>query len=112
MNRKLSVSIISILLSCLLIPAVLFGAVESNTLRLALLPIPDVLPVYVAQEKGYFAELGISVESLSVGSAVERDQLMQAGRVDGMINEISRAANFNREQGRVKIVSTMGLVIT
>jgi NitT/TauT family transport system substrate-binding protein len=72
---------------------------------LALLPIPDVLPVYVAEEKGYFKELGISVESLSVGSAVERDQLMQAGRVDGMINDISAAASFNRERNRVKIVS-------
>jgi NitT/TauT family transport system substrate-binding protein len=72
---------------------------------LALLPIPDVLPVYVAEEKGYFKELGISVESLSVGSAVERDQLMQAGRVDGMINDISAAANFNRERNRVKIIS-------
>lgn len=78
---------------------------EGKTLRLALLPIPDVLPVYVAEEKGYFAELGISVEPLAVGSAVERDQLMQAGRIDGMINEISGAANFNREEPRVKIVA-------
>jgi NitT/TauT family transport system substrate-binding protein len=88
-----------------MIPSVSFGGTGSENLRLALLPIPDVLPVYVAEEKGYFKELGISVESLSVGSAVERDQLMQAGRVDGMINDISAAANFNRERNRVKIIS-------
>jgi NitT/TauT family transport system substrate-binding protein len=45
------------------------------------------------------------VEPLTVGSAIERDQLMQAGRVDGMINEISGAASFNRDQNRVKIIS-------
>ena len=82
-----------------------FGADENITLRLALLPIPDVLPIYVAEEKGYFAELGIVVESLSVGSAVERDQLMQAGRIDGTINEISGAASFNRDKSRVKIIA-------
>jgi NitT/TauT family transport system substrate-binding protein len=84
---------------------VIFAADAAKSLRLALLPVPDVLPVYVAEEKGYFAELGITVEPLPVGSAVERDQLLQAGRVDGMINEIAGAANFNREQNRVKIVS-------
>lgn len=105
MFRKLFLCIIGTILCCMTVPTVILGSVEDNTLRLALLPIPDVLPVYVAEEKGYFAELGITVESLTVGSAVERDQLMQVGRVDGMINEISGAANFNREQARVKIVS-------
>jgi len=82
-----------------------FGGDDKESLRLALLPIPDVLPVYVALEKGYFKELGVTVEPLSVGSAVERDQLMQAGKVDGMINEISGAANFNRDKTQVKIIS-------
>ncbi len=74
-------------------------------LRLALLPIPDVLPVYVAMEKGYFSEAGIEVEALPVGSAIERDQLMQAGRVDGMINEVFGAALFNRDSQKMMIVS-------
>jgi len=98
---------------CFCLPAVLIvltagllhAAENPQQLRLALLPVPDVLPVYVAQEKGYFKEEGIQVEALPVGSAVERDQLMQAGRVDGMINEISGAALFNRESSQMKIVS-------
>lgn len=77
----------------------------ANRLRLALLPIPDVLPVYVADAAGYFKEAGIEVEALPVGSAVERDQLMQAGRVDGMINEVGGAALFNREAVMMRIVS-------
>lgn len=78
---------------------------EPTVLRLALLPIPDVLPVYIAQEKGYFGASGIVVESLPVGSAVERDQLMQAGRIDGMVNEVSGAALFNRHSSQMKIIS-------
>lgn len=105
MNSKIAVFIISVLFLCLSIPAAVSAVNAPNSLSLALLPIPDVLPVYVAEEKGYFSELGIVVETLPVGSAVERDQLLQAGRVDGMINELSGAANFNREQNRVKIIS-------
>ncbi len=105
MLRKISLLFFSILALYIIFAHCAVGDDRIKTLRMALLPIPDVLPLYVAQEKGYFAELGISVEPLPVGSAVERDQLMQAGRIDGMINEIAGAANFNREQGRVKIVA-------
>ncbi|SDO58057.1 ABC transporter substrate-binding protein [Desulforhopalus singaporensis] len=78
---------------------------QLGRLRMALLPIPDVLPIYVAEEKGFFKDLGLVVESLPVGSALERDQLLQAGRIDGMINELSGAANFNRNKNVVKVVS-------
>lgn len=82
-----------------------FATGETTTLRMALLPIPDVLPIFVAQEKGFFKDLGIEVEVLPVGSALERDQLMQAGRIDGMINEISGAASFNRLKVEAQIIS-------
>lgn len=81
------------------------AAAPESTLRLALLPVPDVLPVYVAESQGYFREAGIVVEALPVASAVERDQLMQAGSIDGMINEVGGAALFNRQKVQLKIVS-------
>lgn len=78
---------------------------QKTKLRLALLPIPDVLPFYVAEERGYFKEEGVDAKGLSVVSPVERDQLMQAGSVDGMVNEISGAAAFNRDGMAVQIVA-------
>ncbi len=79
---------------------------SSKTLRMALLPIPDALPSYVAEANGYFKEYGIVVEALSVGSALERDQLMQADRIDGMVNEIAGTASFNRDKIRMQIVAS------
>ncbi len=91
--------------SCLSVSPVVNGASgKGDRLRLALLPIPSVLPIFVAETNGYFKESGLTIETLSVGSALERDQLMQAGRIDGMINEISGTAVFNREKVQVKIV--------
>ncbi|PIE65658.1 MAG: hypothetical protein CSA26_02815 [Desulfobacterales bacterium] len=80
-------------------------AEDNALLRIAVLPIPDILPIYVAEENGYFSDLGINVEILTIGSAVERDQLMQASRIDGMLNEIGGAALFNREKQRLRIIS-------
>ena len=74
-------------------------------LRVALLPIIDSLPYYVAEQRNYFAEAGVQVEAVSVASGMTRDQLMQSGQIDGMLNEIISSANFNREQPRVKIVT-------
>jgi len=101
MIRKI-ILIVSIL--CLVAGSAAAGKQE-NELRMALLPVPDVLPAYVAEAQGYFAREGVEVKLLPVGSAVERDQLMQAGLADGIMNEISGAASFNRNENTVKIVS-------
>lgn len=79
-------------------------AAEKQPLKIALLPILDVLPYYVADTKGYFKKMDLNVKAIPVGSALERDQLMQAGEIDGMLNEMITTANFNRETIRVKIV--------
>ncbi|GAB4480134.1 MAG: MetQ/NlpA family ABC transporter substrate-binding protein [Anaerolineae bacterium] len=75
-----------------------------SPVRMALLPVLDTLPFYIAQENGYFEELGLEVIAVPVASPVERDQLMQAGEVDGMLNEITSTAVFNRDGLRVKTV--------
>jgi len=82
------------------------GAAAPVTLKVALLPIFDVLPYYVAEEKGYFDDARFKMEALPVGSAVERDQLIQAGAVDGAVNEMISVVNFNRERPTAMVVGT------
>ncbi len=79
---------------------------SSVALKVALLPILDTFPFYVAQAQGYFDRYGVTVAALPVGSGLERDQLMQAGAIDGMLNEMASTANFNRERIQVKVVSS------
>ena len=81
-------------------------AAETGPLKIALLPILDVFPFYVAEANGYFNKQGVHVKAIPVGSGLERDQLMQSEEIDGMLNEIMSSANFNRNHIRVKIVST------
>jgi NitT/TauT family transport system substrate-binding protein len=75
-----------------------------SSLKVALLPIFDVLPFYVAESKGYFLEEKLSVRPVQANSAVERDQLMQSGSVDGMLTDLIANACFNRNGTNIRIV--------
>jgi NitT/TauT family transport system substrate-binding protein len=75
-----------------------------GTLKIAVLPIIDTLPMYVAQQEGLFTKHGVSVELIPVASAPERDQLLAAGGADGTINETLAVMLFNREKVQMQVV--------
>ena len=74
------------------------------TLKIAILPIVDALPLYVAEENGYFKDAGVQVEFIPAASAADRDQLISAGQADGMINDPVAVALLNRETTTVQVV--------
>lgn len=76
----------------------------SAPLRIGVLPILDTLPLYVAESEGYFAEAGVQVTLVPVASAAERDQLLQAGQLDGVITDLVATALYNRETPRLTAV--------
>lgn len=74
------------------------------TLKIGVLPILDALPMYAADAEGYFKDQGINVQFISVASAAERDQLMQAGQIDGMINDLVSTMLYNKDTTQIVIV--------
>ncbi len=93
----------SLLLFTLLLTAC-GGETPPETLKVAVLPILDALPMHVALDQGYFAEQNLDVELVPVNSGPERDQLMQAGQVDAMINELVSTLFYNQNETQVVIV--------
>ena len=89
-----------------LLGLLLFSPATARPLRIALLPIPDALPFHVAVQNGYFEEANLVVEALPVSSALQRDQLLQAGRIDGMLNELSSVASFHQSGQPIRVVTT------
>lgn len=79
-------------------------AEQPTTLKIAVLPVIDALPMYVAQSEGLFEQNGVKVEFVPVASAPERDQLIVAGQADGMINEALSTAMYNKDKPQVQIV--------
>lgn len=94
---------------------VVFGAVllgcasqatpkETLQLKVGVLPIVDVLPMYVAEQEGYYKEQNLQVELVLFPSALERDSAFVAGQIDGELNDPISAALLNKEGEKAKIV--------
>ncbi len=79
---------------------------EDPTLRIGTLPILDLLPLFVADKQGYFKDQGITVTFIPAQSAAERDQLMQAGQIDGMNNDMVSTVLYNKDSVKIKVVRT------
>ena len=79
---------------------------EDTSLRIGVLPILETMPIYVAEQEGYFAEQGIQVELVPFSSAIERDTAMQTGQIDGELNDLISAALLNKDEDRVRVVRT------
>jgi len=80
---------------------------EPKTLKIGVLPIADVVPMYVAQQEGFFTQEGIQVELVPVASGAERDALIQSGGLDGQLNEVLTTLLTNAGGSvQVKIVTT------
>jgi NitT/TauT family transport system substrate-binding protein len=107
---KKNVRLVWIAIAMALLLATLAGCTparpEDNKLKIALIPVLDVLPVFVAEKNGYFAEQGIQVEGVPVKSAQERDVLMQTGQTDGMLTDLISNALLNKDRPRVKAIYT------
>lgn len=80
------------------------AAENLGTLKIAVLPIIDTLPMYVADTEGLFAKHGVTIELVPVASAPERDQLLAAGQVDGTINETLAVMLFNKDAIQMQAV--------
>lgn len=101
-----SVTLIAVLLIAAAAPA--YSAApqrQTITLKMGLLPILDVLPFYVADQQGYFKDAGLNVELVPASSALERDQLMLSGEIDGMLNDLISTGIFNQDKPRIQIVA-------
>jgi NitT/TauT family transport system substrate-binding protein len=69
-----------------------------------MLPILDALPMFVAEAAGYFEAENINIEVIPVASAAERDQIMQAGSADAMVNDLISTMFYNQNETTLKIV--------
>ncbi len=86
-------------------------AAETITLKIAVIPVIDTLPMFVAQAEGLFEKNNIQVELVPVASAPERDQILQAGKADGTLNETLAVMFFNKENIQLQAVR-YGLMAT
>ena len=106
-ESRLSVLILVVLVvfSTVLTGCELFSR-ETGKLKVGVLPILDVLPLYVAEQEGYFEAGGVEVELVPFSSALERDVALQTDQIDGEVNDLISVALLNNDGDRAKVVRT------
>ncbi len=100
----LGLSLLLLQVSCGILPRQPNAVAGPTTIKVTGLPILELLPVYVAQQEGYFTAHGVTVQVIPAASAPERDQLIASGQVDGMVNELLGAILQNKDQVQVQVV--------
>lgn len=76
-----------------------------ETLTIGTLPAEGSLPIILALEKGYFEDLGVSVDIKTFTSPNDRNIALQAGELDGSIGDVMTTAAFVDRGVALKITS-------
>lgn len=81
---------------------------KPTPIKIGTLPTEDSLPLWVAEQKGYFAEQELeSVEIVVFQSAQERDAAFTAGSIDAYMGDIIAAANLEAAGSKGTILTVM-----
>lgn len=76
--------------------------------RIGTLPTEDSLPLWVAEDSGYFEQVGLGdVEIVVFQSAQERDAALTSGAIDGFMGDIIASANLEAGGTPVTIATIM-----
>lgn len=81
--------------------------VKTVKIKVGVLPVEDALPIFTAQQKGYFKKNHLGVEVVNFNSALECDAAFQAGKIDGFMGDIVGAALLENAGFDVSIVTTI-----
>lgn len=106
--------ILSILLIMLL--TITAGCSLSNTssetpgeilnLKVGVMPAVDSAPIFTADKKGYFAELGLNVELQIYTSAMNRQSALQSGELDGAMTDVIALINNVQNGFDIKVTTS------
>jgi NitT/TauT family transport system substrate-binding protein len=81
-------------------------AKEPAKIRFGTLPVLQCLPIYVAQDKGLFAETGVNVDVIPFNTAAEKDIALSTGNIDGYFGDLVTPIVLKGNGRDVSIVAT------
>jgi len=82
-------------------------SVAAGRIAFGVLPVMQALPLFVAQEKGFFREEGLEVELIPFRSGLEKDAAMAAGQTQGYFGDMPTSIILDANQMPVLMVATL-----
>lgn len=85
------------------------GGLEDDMLRIAVTPTLDCLPLYLAQQEGWFDSEGVSVQLVPYQAQMDQDTAIERSRVHGMTTDTERMAWLNQHGTPIEQVAATTL---
>lgn len=79
---------------------------DSTTVRVAVLPTLDCLPLFLASEQGFFSREGLHVRLVDFTAQMDCDTAFESRRVDAMVTDIVRAERLVKHQVPLEYLTT------
>lgn len=84
-----------------------------QSIKIGVLHTADSIPLYVAQQEGFFEKQGITVELAEFGSASEQSKAMETGAIDGMMTDMIVQCLLKKGGTELRTVTTaLGAEVT
>jgi len=105
MKRTITITVLLILAAMV---ALFPGSTKAaDKVAFGVLPVMQALPLFVAQEKGLFAEEGVEVELIPFRSGLEKDAAMAAGQTQGYFGDMLTSMILGANLMPVRMVATI-----
>ncbi|SDM35976.1 NitT/TauT family transport system substrate-binding protein [Nonomuraea maritima] len=83
------------------------SGLEKTTIKVGALPVPDPVSLYIANEKGFFKEEGLTVEPVTITGGAAAVPMIEGGQLDiSMTNYVSTFVAASQGK-KVKLVADM-----
>jgi len=79
----------------------------SQPLRVGINPWPGYAPLFLAADKGFFAEEGVEVELVELSSLADVRRAFERGQTDGMASSLVEVLDADRASERHPVISLM-----
>ncbi|MCE7998570.1 MAG: ABC transporter substrate-binding protein [Rhodobiaceae bacterium] len=79
----------------------------SQPLRVGINPWPGYAPLFLAAEKGFFAEEGVDVELIELSSLADVRRAFERGQTDGMASSLVEVLDADRNSDRAPVIALM-----
>jgi len=101
---KREVSVLILIVAVLLSASYAFAA---PVIHFGTLPVIQALPLFVASEKGFFGDQGLSVELVTFNSAMEKDVAFTSGQIAGYFGDTMTPMVLEANKVPIKMVATI-----
>lgn len=82
------------------------ASITAPLIKFGTIPVLQSLPIFVAAEKGFFKDQGLTVEIVLFNSAMEKDIALSAGQIAGYFGDIMTPMVLQANGTNVKMTAT------